>query len=153
MKNIPIILLAFPLLMGTLPAQCVLDPIQSPFIEGYFLFGFEGKYRIVNKAEVFVLDQYNTHKVIAKTAVDGNGYFHIKKVKPGNYILSGRSEALISAYVDIHVLSKKEAMGSAQDSMVLIVLGGEVAHECGGSSITIKKKADIDRILQSAARK
>ncbi len=153
MKNIQIIFLVFPLLIGTLAAQCVLDPIESPLIEGYFLFGFEGKYSIVDKAEVVVLNQYDTHKVIARTTVDGNGYFCIKKVKPGNYILSGRSEALISAYVDIRVLSKRKVKDSAEDTMVLIVLGGDVARECGGSSITVKTKADIDRILQSAARK
>ena len=90
--------------------------------------------------------------MIARTDVDENGYFSIKKVKPGNYILSGRSEALISAYVDFRVLSKKEAMDSAKDSMILIVLGGDITSECGGSSITIETKADIDRILQSAAR-
>jgi hypothetical protein len=153
MKNFRIIFLVFPLLIETLAAQCVLDPIASPLIEGYFLFGFEGKYSIVDKAEVVVLDQFDTHKVIARTTVDRNGYFCIKKVKPGNYILSGRSEALISAYVDIRVLSKRKVNDSAEDAMVLIVLGGDVARECGGSSITVKTKADIDRILQSAVRR
>ena len=104
MRYLLITLLTFHLIVGTLHAQCVPDPIQSALIEGYLLFGFGSKYRIIDKAEILVLDQYNTHKVIARTDVDENGYFSIKKVKPGNYILSGRSEALISAYVDFRVL-------------------------------------------------
>ena len=149
MKHFSIFLLALPMLIGALPAQCVLDPIQSRLIEGYLLFGFEGKYRTVDKAEVLILDQYNTHRIVARATVDKKGYFYIKGIKAGNYHLSGRSEPLSEAYVDIRIVSKKEVMKSAKESMILIVLGADGRHECGGSSITIESRSIIDGILHN----
>jgi hypothetical protein len=152
MKIVSTLFLAFLMLSQLSPAQCVPDPIKSPLVEGYLVFGFEGRYRILDKAEVGIHDRYN-RKTIASALVDENGHFYIKGIKPGNYILSGHSEALISAYVDIRVVKKKTIKELEKPSMILIVLSGDIRHECGGSSVTIESKSKIDEILQTTANK
>ena len=139
---------------GIASAQCVLDPITVPAVEGYLVFGFQGKNRIVEKAEVLILDQHNPQKVLATTAVNENGYFILRGIKPGKYILSGRSEKLTPAFVDISVIkAKHHAKTPENETLVLIMLGADTTKECAGASITVMPKSNVEKLIQSANRK
>jgi hypothetical protein len=130
-------------------AQCVLDPIRVERIEGYLLFGFQGQYRVLDRAEVRLLDSRNTQPVIAAIPVGKDGHFEMADAKPGKYVLSVRSEALIPASVDVEVTKPKGAGGKR---LILAVLAADATKECGGASIKIQPKADIDRVVGSAKR-
>jgi hypothetical protein len=130
-------------------AQCVLDPIRVERIEGRMLFGFQNQYRVLDKGEIRVLDSARTQTVVASAAVDEDGHFEIADVKPGRYVLSARSEALIPASVDVEVTKAK---GAAGKRLILVVLAADVTKECGGASIKVQPKAEVDHVLNTAKR-
>ena len=136
-------------LSGSALAQCVLDPIHVGRIEGRMLFGFQNQYRVLDKGEIRVLDSANTQTVVTSGVVDKEGHFEIADVKPGKYILSVRSEALISASVDVEVTKAKGAPGKR---LILVVLAADATKECGGASIKVQSKAEVDRVLSTAKR-
>jgi hypothetical protein len=132
------------------PAQCVLDPIRVERIEGYLLFGFQGQYRVLDKAEVRLLESGNTQTVIAAVPVGKDGHFEMADAKPGKYVLSARSEALIPASVDVEVTKPK---GTGSKRLILAVLAADATKECGGASIKLQPKAEVDRVLSTAKRR
>ena len=148
MKNRFSILLFVSLVPGAL-AQCVLDPIHVERIEGRMLFGFQNQYRVLDKGEIRILDSANTQTVVASATVDKDGHFEAADVKPGKYILSARSEALIPASVDVEVTKAK---GTAGKRLILVVLAADATKECGGASIKVQSKAEVDRVLSTAKR-
>ena len=113
------------------------------------LFGFQNQYRVLDKGEIRVLDSANTQTVVTSGVVDKEGHFEIADVKPGKYILSVRSEALISASVDVEVTKAKGAPGKR---LILVVLAADATKECGGASIKVQSKAEVDRVLSTAKR-
>ena len=133
---------------GSAHGQCVLDPIHVERIEGYALFGFQNQYRILDKAEIRVLNSTNT-QTIASAAIDKDGHFEIADVKPGKYTLSVRSEALIPASVDMEVIKAKDPPGKR---LLLVVLAADATKECGGASIRVQPRENVDRVLGTAKR-
>ena len=148
MKLSPILFLVFITVVLPSHAQCVLDPVHSTSVEGYLLYGYAGRYRIINPANVLICKWHDglCKKPVAKVTVDENGYFSVKQIKPGSYILCGKSEALYSACVDIQVLPPNKSKEPESDLMILIVLGADLS-ECGGSSITIQSRSTINAML------
>lgn len=130
-------------------AQCVLDPIHVGRIEGRMLFSSQNQHRVLDKGEIRVLDSANTQTVVASAVVDKDGHFEIADVKPGKYILSARSEALIPASVDMEVTKAKGAPGKR---LILVVLAADATNECGGATIEVQSKAEVDRVLSTAKR-
>lgn len=130
-------------------AQCVLDPIRVERIDGYLLFGFKGQYRVLDKAEVRLLDFGNAQTVVAALTVGKDGHFEIAGAKPGKYVLSVRSEALIPATVDLEVTRPK---GAGSKRLILAVLAADATKECGGALIKVQPKAEVDRVLSTAKR-
>jgi hypothetical protein len=130
-------------------AQCVLDPIHVERIEGRLLFGFQNQYRVLDKGEIRLLDSANTQTVVASAAGDKDGHFEIADAKPGKYILSARSEALIPVSVDVEIAKAK---GSPGKRLILVVLAADATKECGGASIRVQSKAEVDRMLSIAKR-
>jgi hypothetical protein len=150
----PCLMLAYAFLMMVVrsPAICVPDPIQAPAIEGYLLLSRWGGYVIPAKAKVHVTDKGKGRKLLASVDVDNGGHFIVKGIKPGMYLLSGHSPKLISAYVDIKVIKENAGRHLANDSLIFIVLGEDALKQCGGSSITIKSKENIDEMLRNSER-
>ncbi len=130
-------------------AQCVLDPIHVERIEGRMLFGFRNQYRVLDKGEIRVLDAASPQTVVASAPVEKDGHFEIGDVKPGKYILSARSEALIPASVDVQVTKSR---GTPRRRLILVVLAADATRECGGASIKVQPKAEVDRVLSTAKR-
>jgi hypothetical protein len=147
-----VFIILFMILIDKSQGQCVLDEIQAHSIDGYLLHGYEGRYRTIDNAEVLVLDNFNRHKILARSNVDKNGHFQFKRVKPGKYYLSGRSPDLISASVEIQVLRERSGRMLAESS-ILIVLSADGTKECGGSSITLETKTTIDEILKTRTKR
>lgn len=139
----------FMILIGTSQGQCVLDPIQTPSIDGYLLYGYEGRYRALDNAEVLICDNLDRNRILARSKIDKDGHFRFTGVKPGKYYLSGRSPDLISASVEIQVLRKR----MPAESSILVVLSADGTKECGGSSITLEAKTTIDEILRTGTKK
>lgn len=134
---------------GSVLGQCVLDPIRVGRVEGHLLFGFQNKYRILDKGEIRLLEPANTQAVVASATFDKDGRFEIANVKPGKYILSARSEGLIPASVDVEVTKSKGAPGYR---LILVVLAADATRECGGASIRVQPKAEVDRVVSTATR-
>jgi hypothetical protein len=130
-------------------AQCVPDPIRVDRIEGYVLFGFQKEFRVLDKAEIRVLDPGRSHAIIGSAAVDKNGHFEMTGVRPGKYLLSARSEALIPASVDVEVTTPNHAPGRR---MILVTLAADATQECGGTSIQVRPTAEVDRVVRAAKR-
>ena len=128
--------------------QCVVDPIRVERTEGYELFGLRNQYRVLDKADIRIFDSTDT-QLIASAAVDKDGHFQIAHVKPGKYVLSARSEALIPASVDIQVTKPQRNPGKR---LILVVLAADATKECGGASIKVHSKAEVDRLLSTAMR-
>ena len=134
---------------GSVLGQCVLDPIRVGRVEGYLLFGFQNNYRLLDKGEIQLLEPVNTQTVVASITVDKDGRFEIVSVKLGKYILSVRSEGLIPTSVDVTVTKSKRAPGH---QLILVVLSADATRECGGASIKVHPKAEVDRLLGTATR-
>jgi hypothetical protein len=151
MKILLLVVFSFLISIGSVLAQCVMDPIRTQSVEGYAVFGFRGKYRFLNNARVLLISESDKTNIIKTSAVRDDGYFNIGGVQPGRYILSAQSEAMISAYVDLTV-SEKDINNPKDKLIIFIVLSADATKECGGASITIESKTNIERIVKTAKR-
>ena len=149
MRPIVNVAIALAVAAGTVAGQCVMDPIRIGRIEGRLLFGFQGKYRVLDKGEVQLLDPSDKRTVLASASVDHGGRFAIAKARPGKFSLAARSEGLIPAYVGL-TMAGPRSMRSKQ--LILVILGADGARECGGASISVRSVADVDQVV-SAAKK
>jgi len=130
-------------------AQCVLDPIRVDRIEGRLIFGFQNQYRMLDRGEITLTTLKDTQTIAASASVGQEGAFEIAGVRPGKYVLSARSEALIPASVVVEVVRVKVTPGRR---LILIVLAADATKECGGASIKVQSRAEVDRILATANR-
>jgi hypothetical protein len=142
-----LLFLSLTLTTGVL-AQCVLDPIHVERIEGYVLFGFQNQFRVLDKAEIRLLNAANM-QTVASAIADKDGHFEVVNVKPGKYILSARAEAMIPASVDLEMIRAKGAPGKR---LIVVLLAADATKECGGASIRVESRTDVDRVLSTAKR-
>ena len=97
-----------------------------------------------------LLDVRRQKHVLATATVQHDGHFKIENLKPGRYMLAGSADQLIPAYVEIMV--KKPLAKMNLNSILLITLAADAREECGGSSIVLHSRKNVDRILSKAKR-
>ncbi len=137
--------------VNSVTGQCVQEPIQTKGVEGFLVFGWNGMYRTVENARVQLLDVHNQKHVLASANVNPDGYFQLSNLKPGKYILRGETDDSIPAYVEVTI---KKSMSKPDSNFILFIsLAADAREECGGSSITLRSRESVDRILTEARRK
>ena len=101
----------------------------------------------MEKAEVRLLDAAHVDQVIASASPDSDGHFVMPRLKPGKYILSARSGGLIPASVDVEIT--RTGRGSPK-RLILVILSADATRECGGASIKLQSKAEMDHFMAHA---
>lgn len=133
-------------------SQCVPDPIKSDEVEGYAVFGWHNEYRVVELGKIELLDIGNQNRVVASTEINTEGYFKLETLQPGRYVLKASSGPLIPAYVELKT-GKQHPRGNAPPKrMLLVIFGADFRRECGGSSITVRPRSNVNRIVREALR-
>ena len=114
---------------------CIPDPLTVAQMDGRVVYLSSQGEEPVAKAVVEVFEYGYKGRQLRKVLTDDNGYFSLRKLRAGKYLLkASKPPYLIRFAVGVNLIEKTEA----DRGRIVILLGTNALQPCGGGSASVR---------------